>query len=123
MNIMHDIYNPPPAPLAYIPPTPERLHWTLGDLACLLGLCAPLFAVAAWAWSFEPSLWPWVIVGGSFVVLESWFSALSFLHRHPQERRGARWMIFLAALLPWIIGLGFAAALMMALFKASDWVG
>ncbi len=37
---------------------------------------------------------------GSLVILESWFTALGFLHRCPPLRLKARWMIFLAALVP-----------------------
>ena len=123
MSTLPDIYNPPPAPLAYTPPRPEPLRWTAGDLLCLAGLSAPLIAAVAWAWSFEPALGPWVTVGGAFVVLESWFSALSFLHRHPSERPRARWLVFLAAMVPWLLGLGLTAALMVGLFLASDWAG
>ena len=76
--------------------------------------------MGAWAWRFEPVLGLWIIVGGVFVVLESWFSALTFLHRHPEEHPGRRWLIFLAALVPWLLGLGFATALMLGLFMISD---
>jgi hypothetical protein len=121
---MRDIYDPPPAPIAWSPPEAEPLRWTRGDLACLLALAIPLLGAAAWAWSIEPTLSIWVAVGGAFVILESWFSALTFLHRHPSAARpGGRWVIFLAALVPWLIGLGFATALMLGLFLASDWVG
>src|SRR3954453_24084826 len=118
MSSFHDIYDPPPAPVAFAPPRPEPLTWTVGDLACLVAMVALLCAASAWAWSFEPTLGPWVTLGGAFVILESWFSAGTFLHRHPAERPGGRWVIFLAALVPWLLGLGFAAALMMGLFLA-----
>ena len=118
---MHDIYNPPPAPVAYSPPPPAPVSWTVIDLAFLLGLCAPLAVVTAWAWRYDESLGPWVLVGGCFVVLESWFSGLTFLHRHPAARPTNRWLIFLAALLPWLLGLGIAGMLMLGLFSVSDW--
>ena len=38
---MYDIYNPPPAPVAWNPPKPERLFYTRGDLTCLATLCLP----------------------------------------------------------------------------------
>jgi hypothetical protein len=122
MSTLHDIYNPPPAPVPFTPETPEPIRWSVGDLLCLLVLCMPLFALAAWASSFEPSLWPLVVLGGGFVVVESWLSALSFLHRHPAERGATRWMIFLAALVPWLLGLGLATALILGLFTATDWM-
>ena len=59
-------------------------------------------------------------VGGSLVIFESWFTALGFLHRCRPLGLRARWTIFLAALVPWLIGLGIAAALMLGLFWFSD---
>ena len=56
------------------------------------------------------------------MIVESWFTALGFLHRRPTEG-GGRWKIFLAALLPWVLGLGLAAALMLGLFYLSDRAG
>ena len=32
---VHDIYDPPPAPVAWNPPKPEPLVYTVGDLVCL----------------------------------------------------------------------------------------
>ncbi len=118
---MHDIYNPPPAPVAYSPAPPAPLIWTGGDLAFLTLLCAPLAIASVLAWRYDDSLGPWVTVGGGFVVLESWFSGLTFLHRHPDTRPSGRWPIFLAALVPWLLGLGVAGMLMLGLFTASDW--
>lgn len=123
MSTAHDIYDPPPAPIAFVPPRPDRVRWQVGDLICLVALSAPLFAATAWAWSVESALAPLVLVGGLFVLVESWFSALTFLQRHPKTKLGGRGMIFLAALVPWLICLGFAAALMLGLFLASDWAG
>ena len=62
-------------------------------------------------------------VGGSLVILESWFTALGFLHRCRPLGLRARWTIFLAALVPWLIGLGIAATLMLGLFWFSDMLG
>ena len=59
-------------------------------------------------------------LGGSLVVLESWFTALGFLHRFKPLGLRARWTIFIAALVPWLIGLGIAATLMLVLFWLSD---
>ncbi len=44
------------------------------------------------------------------MILESWFTALGFLHRARPLRLKARWMIFLAALVPWLVGLGVAVS-------------
>jgi len=123
MNTMHDIYNPPAAPIAWVPPPAEPLRWTGGDVTFLLALCVPLVLAAAAAWSYDPTLGASVTVGGAFVVLESWFSGLTFLHRHPDARPTARWLIFLAALIPWLLALGVAGLLMLGLFTASDWAG
>ena len=80
---MHDIYNPPPAPMAYAPAPPAPVSWTVADLAFLLGLCVPLGFASVMAWRYDVSLALCVMVGGGFVVVESWLSGLTFLHRHP----------------------------------------
>ena len=120
---MRDIYNPPPAAAAIAPPVREPLRFQRGDFAWLAALSVVLTIAAGWISAIEPTVWPWVVGGGLVVVLESWFSALTFLQRHPEEsqRTGRRWMIFLAALVPWMLELGFAAALILALFLASEW--
>lgn len=120
---MQDIYNPPPAPVAWNPPKPERLVFTTGDLVCLLVLCGSLFAVSIIAWRAEPTVALITALGGTLVILESWFTALGYLHRRRSLGLRARWTIFLAALVPWLIGLGIAAALMLALFLFSDRLG
>jgi hypothetical protein len=119
---MHDIYDPPPAPLAYNPPNSERLVFTTGDLICLVTLCAVLFALSVIAWHSEPMMAVMTALGGSLVILESWFTALGFLHRRHSLGLRARWTVFLAALVPWLAGLGIAAALMFGLFLVSDWL-
>lgn len=116
---MHDIYNPPPAPVPWNP-KPEPLVFTWGDLACLITLCTLLCVVAMAAWPSEPTMVLLTALGGSLVILESWFTALGFLHRFKPLGLRARWTIFLAALIPWLIGLGIAATLMMSLFWFSD---
>ncbi len=116
---MHDIYDPPPAPVPYNP-KPEPLIFTTGDLVCLILLCGLLFIVSAVAWRSEPMMAVLTAVGGALVILESWFTALGFLHRCKPLGLRARWTIFLAALIPWLIGLGIAAALMLSLFWISD---
>ncbi len=123
MSSSHDIYDPPPAPVAYSPPQSEPLRFTRGDLAYLVILCGLLTLGTIRAWRFDSMLGLGVLVGGLFVIFESWFSALMFLHRHPADRALGRWMIFLAALAPWIAGLGFTAALILGLFALSDWAG
>jgi hypothetical protein len=116
---MHDIYDPPPAPVPYNP-KPEPLIFTTGDLACLVLLCGLLFGVSAVAWKSDTTMAVMTAVGGSLVILESWVTALGFLHRCRPLGLRARWTIFLAALIPWLIGLGIAATLMMSLFWFSD---
>ncbi len=120
---MHDIYNPPPAPVAWNPPKPERLVLKTGDLVCLVTLCASLFAASVLIWRTEPTVALITAMGGTLVILESWFTALGFLHRRRSLGLRARWTIFLAALVPWLMGLGVAALLMLVLFYVSDWVG
>lgn len=120
---MHDLYDPPPAPVSWGPPPSEPLPWTAGDLIRLGVLAIPLLSGSLWAWSVEPALGVGVTVGGAFVILESWFSALTYLHRHPATTSVGRTMVFVAALVPWVFGLGIAAALMIGLFQASDRLG
>jgi hypothetical protein len=120
---MHDIYDPPPAPLAWNPPQPERLNYTAGDVVCLVLLCTLLVAASALAWRNEPTVAILTALGGTLVILESWFTALGFLHRNHSFSLRARWTIFLAALVPWVVGLGIAAMLIMGLFLISDWLG
>jgi hypothetical protein len=116
----HDIYNPPPAPVAWEEPPPEPLAISSADIAWLLGLCALLVPPSVWAWIEDPLLGAVVTTGGLFVILESWFSGLAFLRRHPDKRPVGRGLIFLAALVPWLIGVGFTASLMWLLFWLSD---
>ncbi len=119
---MHDIYNPPPAPIPWDPPKPERLVFTTGDVVVLVVLCALLFAASIAFWRSEPMVALITALGGTLVILESWFTALGFLHRRRSLGLRARWTVFLAALVPWLVGLGIAAMLMIGLFMASDWL-
>ena len=121
---MHDIYDPPPAPEQdWTPPKPEPLIFTTGDLLCLVGLCALLFVASVTAWRAEPTLALATAAAGTLVILESWLTALGYLHRCSPLRLKARWMIFLAALVPWLFGLGVAVMFMLSLFWISDFVG
>ena len=43
---VHDIYDPPGLEQEWTPPRPEPLIFTTGDLMCLVGLCAVLFAAS-----------------------------------------------------------------------------
>ena len=61
-------------------------------------------------------------LGLSLVILESWLTALGYLHRCRPLRLKARWTIFLAALVPWLVGLGIAVTVMLSLFWVSDLV-
>jgi hypothetical protein len=120
---MHDIYDPPPAPVPWNPPKSDRIVFTSSDVVCLVLLCALLFIVSIAAWRAEMTVALITAMAGSLVILESWFTALGFLHRRRSLGLRARWTIFLAALVPWLIGLGIAAAFMLALFLISDWLG
>ncbi len=120
MTTLHDIYDPPPAPIPWAPPEAEPLNWTAGDLTVLATFSALILGATAMAWRIEPTMAVLILLGGSLVIVESWFTALGFLHRRPLPSLGERWKIFLAALLPWILGLGLAAALMLGLFYLSD---
>jgi hypothetical protein len=121
---VHDIYDPPPALTeTFVPPKSERLVFTKGDLALLVGLCALLFAGSVLAWQSEPEVALATAAAGSLVILESWFTALGFLHRAAPLRLKARWVIFMAALVPWLLGLGVAVGVMLSLFWVFDRVG
>lgn len=123
MSSQHDIYNPPPAPIAFYPPVSEPIHWTLADLGALILLAFPVYLAALWAWSIEPTLGLWVTAAGLFMILESWLSAVTFLHRHPDTQQLAprrRWLVFLVAMLPWLLCLLFGTLLMIGLFWVSD---
>ena len=120
MSAFHDIYDPPPAPVALAPRRDEPLSFTRGDLACLLTLCTLLCVAAGLAWPGEPGMAVVSALGGSLVVLESWFTALGLLHKAGALGLRARWSVFLAALLPWIFGLGMAAMLILGLFWITD---
>jgi hypothetical protein len=118
---MRDRYDPPPALTeAYVPPKSERLPFTTGDLLCLVALCAVLFAGSVLAWRSEPELAIATAAAGSLVILESWFTALGFLHRTRPLGLKVRWLIFLAAIVPWLLGLGVAVSAMLMLFWISD---
>jgi hypothetical protein len=118
---MHDIYDPPPVPpVDWDPIKSEPLIFTRSDLLCLIALCGSLLAIALLAWRNEPALALISAGAGTLVILESWFTALGFLHRCPPVSLKLRWTIFFAALVPWLIGVGLAVALMLCLFWISD---
>jgi hypothetical protein len=120
---MHDIYDPPPAPVAWNPPKPEPLVYTGGDLACLVTLFTVWMTASVLFWRGDVVMSLATTLGGSLVILESWLTALGFLHRRRSLGLRARWTVFVAALVPWLVGLGIAATLMLGLFLVSDWVG
>ncbi len=122
MTTTHDIYDPPPAPIPWAPPQAEPLNWTAGDLTVLASFGALVLTASALAWRVEPTMAALIFLGGVLVIVESWFTALGFLHRRPLGL-GGRWKIFLAALIPWVLGLSLAAALMLGLFYLSDRAG
>jgi hypothetical protein len=121
MSAMHDIYDPPPAPVPLAPPAPERVNYRPGDLVILALLGVAVLALAYSAYNFEPSVGYLTLVGGAIVIIESWSTALGFLQKRPWMGLKGRWKIFVVALLPWLIGLGLATALMMSLLLLSDW--
>lgn len=117
---MHDIYNPPPAPVV-MKANAETLFISSSDVAWLLLMCGLLVPASVWGWTVDITLGIALTIGGLFVVLESWFSGLTFLKRHPAARPLSRGLIFLAALVPWAIGISFVAFLMLGLFWIGDW--
>jgi hypothetical protein len=123
MTTMHDIYDPPPAPIPWAPPEPEPLNWTAGDLTVLASFSILVLAASAMAWQIDSTMAFLILLGCALVIVESWFTALGFLHRRPLTGLKERWKIFLAALMPWVFGLGLAAALMLGLFYLSDRAG
>ena len=104
----------------YVPPKADRLVFTIGDLLCLVGLCAVLFAGSLLAWRSEPELALATAAAGSLVILESWFTAPGFSAPDPAAATQVRWLIFLAAIVPWLVGLGVAVSAMLTLFWISD---
>jgi hypothetical protein len=123
-NQIRDIYDPPPAlEQEWTPPRRERLIFTTGDLMCLVGLCAVLFTASVVGWYTEPELAIATAAAGALVILESWLTALGFLHRCRPLGLKARWTIFMAALVPWLVGLGIAVSLFLSLFWLSDRFG
>jgi hypothetical protein len=121
MTNMHDIYDPPPAlEQEWTPPRRQRLSFTTGDLICLAGLCSLLFSAAILAWHSEPELVIATAAAGALVILESWLTAVDFLQRRRPLGLKARWTIFLAALIPWLVGLGITVSLILSLFWVSD---
>ncbi|QEH36776.1 hypothetical protein OJF2_53610 [Aquisphaera giovannonii] len=118
---MHDIYDPTPRPeLEWEPPREERLLFSRGDILAVVGLCATLFAVASLAWRDEALLAFIAAAVGSLVVVESWLTALGFLNRCPPVSMRLRATIFLAALLPWMVGLSVAVGFILSLFWIYD---
>lgn len=120
MTNQHDIYDPPPSGTSWLPPRNEPLTFTRGDLACLLVLGSIVLVGSAVAFAFDALLGILTLIGASLVVLESWYTALGFLNRGAHEHSGHRVVIILAALVPWIVGLGLAAALMIGLFSFTE---
>ncbi len=118
---MHDLYDPPPLPAVdWEPPKGGPLIFSRADLICLILLCAGLLLAALVAWRHEPVLALISAGAGALVVLESWFTALGFLHRCPPVSLKFRWTIFMAALVPWLVGLTVAVAFILGLFWISD---
>jgi hypothetical protein len=118
---MHDIYDPPPVPeIDWKRPKPEPLIFSKGDVLCLVSLCGLLLTVSGVFWRSEPWLALVAAGAGALVVLESWFTALAYLHRCPPLGLRARWTIFLAALLPWVLGVSAAVAFLCGIFWISD---
>jgi hypothetical protein len=122
--MIHDIYDPPPVPpVDWDPPKTSALVFSRGDLLCLAALCTGLLGLALLAWKNDPILALVSASAGALVILESWITTLGYLHRAPPVSLKLRWTIFLAALIPWIIGLGFAVCLMLCLLWLSDHLG
>jgi len=121
MNTTRDIYDPPPSQTSWLPPRSEPLRFTQADLICLVILEAIVLAGAVGALFYDALLGILVFVGGTLVVVESWYTALGFLNRrHPNARPWRRVGIIAAALVPWVVGLGLSATLMIGLFVLTD---
>ncbi len=121
---MRDIYDPPPAPEHDLAtPAADSLNFTSGDLVWLVALCAVLFVVSAAGWRDEPALAVATAAAGSLIIVESWLTALAFLHRGPPLGLKARLLIFVEALVPWLLGLAAAVAVILALFWIVDHLG
>ena len=120
MTSQHDIYDPPPSGTSWMPPRHEPLYFTRSDLLCLVVMAGLVLIGSVLAFVYEPLLGALALIGGSLVVLESWYTALGFLSRRPTEYDWQRVVIILAALLPWLFGLGLSAALMIGLFYLTD---
>ncbi len=121
---MRDIYDPPPAPEHdWATPQSEPLRFTRSDLYCLVALCALLFVVSAVGWREEPVLAFATAAAGLLIIVESWLTALGFLERMPQLGLKARLLIFVEALVPWLLGLAAAVAAILGLFWIADRAG
>lgn len=120
MTGQHDIYDPPPSKTSWLPPRVETLTFTRGDLACLGVMVALVVAASAAGFAYDAMLGALVLVGGLLVAIESWYTALGFLARRPTDVAWRRIVIIVAAVVPWVLGLGLAAALMIALFAYTD---
>lgn len=120
---LHDIYNPPPAPMPFeVASQNEPLVITSSDVAWLLVLCVLVVPPSVMAWILDPLLGAALTVVSVFIVLESWFSGLTFLRRHPAARPLWRGMVFLAATVPWLIGAAFMVSLILAFFWLTDYM-
>jgi hypothetical protein len=118
---MHDVYDPPPVPeIEWEEPRREPLDVSRGDVACLAALCLALFAVSAFFGRSEPVVAVIAAGAGSLIVLESWLTALARFRRTPTHGLRARGTVFLAALVPWVVGVGVAIAFLLGVFWLSD---
>ncbi len=120
MSTNHDIYDPPPSTVSYLSAPYEPLQFTRLDLICLAFLFVIVVGLAIPAFFFDLILGLLVLIGGSLVTLESWYTALGFLSRFPSKGPWGRLGIMAAALIPWIVGLGLSAALMIGLFAWTE---
>ncbi len=123
---MKDIYDPPPVPEQELvaPLRPDTVELTRGDRLAVVVLALLPFAASLLAWHSEPELAIATGFAGSLVILESWFTAMNYMHRHSRlVGLRARWTLFLAALLPWLVGVGVTIGSILGLFWVSDHTG
>ncbi len=114
-----DLYNPDPVTWE-APPAPQRT-WTRADLIGLLLLQTGwLILVTPLLWILDWDVAGLIALGGGLVILESWSTSLDYLQRHPDLTLRRRVLVFLSALIPWILGLGVAALLMLGLLHLTD---
>ena len=118
---MHDIYDPPPALEQEWTP-PRRGAADLHDGRPVLPCRAVrlLFSAAVLAWHSEPELAIATAAAGCAGDPGKLAHRGGLPASLPAIGTQTRWTIFLAALIPWLVGLGITVTVMLSLFWVSD---